>query len=171
MHLQAGPDTLRVINGVVVPETFERRALIAAFHAPLEGYVDEFIEKLDRGVQERELPEGAMCYLIQDPSWGKLKCAVIDVTTQTPWATHQFRLVDRIGMLFCVQGDIGVSLNERDPSIISYSLKPEGGAVVIGSDSAFRLVGPGSVLFVFQDLSDNGKTAIEQVPSLRMPEF
>lgn len=171
MHLQSGPDTLRVLNGVVVPETFERRALIAAFHAPLEGYIDEFIDKFDGAVQERELSEGAMCYLIHDSSWGKLRCAVIDVETQTPSPTHQFRLLDRVGMLFCVNSSIGVSLNERDPSVISYDLKPEGGAVMIGKDSTFRLFGPGSALFVFQDLSDEGATEIEQVACLRMPEL
>lgn len=171
MHLKAGPDTLRVLNGVVLPTAFERRALIAAFNGPLEGYVDEFIDKHESSVQKKELPDGATCYLFQDASWGKLKCAIIDVEMQTPGSTHQFRPVDRIGMLFCVDGEISVSLNERAPSVISHQLKPQGGAVVISNDSHFRLFGPGSALFVFLDLSDKGKVVMEQIPSLRMPEF
>ena len=133
MHLKAGPDTLRVLNGVFVPEAFERRALIAAFNGPLEGYVDEFIDKHESAVHQKELPGGSMCYLIQDASWGKLKCAIIDLETQTPWSTHQFRVVDRIGMLFCVSGELGISLNERDPSTISHHLKPEAGPVQLFS--------------------------------------
>lgn len=171
MHLKAGPDTLRVLNGVFVPEAFERRALIAAFNGPLEGYVDEFIDKHESAVHQKELPGGSMCYLIQDASWGKLKCAIIDLETQTPWSTHQFRVVDRIGMLFCVSGELGVSLNERDPSTISHHLKPEAGAVMISNESHFRLFGPGSALFIFQDLSERGKVVVEQLPGLRLPEF
>lgn len=171
MHLNSGPDTLRVTNGVMAPPAFERRALISAFHEPLEGHVDEFVQRHESSTTVIELPQEATCYLVQHPSWGQLRCAVIDVPTETPWTTHQFRLVDRVGMLFCVGGQMGVSLDERDPSSVSYQLKPEGGAVMISVDSTFRLFGPGSALFVFQDLSDKGKTVTEQINSLLLPRF
>lgn len=173
MHLDVGPNFWTPHKSAVLPPEFERRALISAFGKLFVGddeAINHFIDTHDISSERKTPFNDSSFWKLAHNTWGSLKAYIIDVEDHFPNPNEHILMHQRVGMLFCLTGEVGVFRDEpplHSPSII---LQAQQGYTTLSCDSHFSLQGKGTALLVYVERGKDSTCRVEYVwPQMRLP--